>query len=262
MKTNSILSALLGLIILFILVLIGWRMSFAVKDTEPSEGLTINSIDNSERTLTKVNSPPIDLSSSSSSGSSSGSSSNSDDCDDDCSLGEKRCVGNYVQECGDYDSDDCLEWGEDILCEFGCQNGNCLGGEVSLYIDSYEAQKGETFTLPININTLEEVYAVHLEIEFDPLILEVKGVREKYLNKESTYIIEKDSLDNLNGRIRYVSTIIGEQDGVSGSGELIEIEFVAKGTGECSLNFIKTEILNSDLEYMEIETSEGSVIVN
>lgn len=262
MKTNSLLGVLLGLIIISFLIFIGWRTGFAVKDSEPSEGLTINQITKPEVPLTKINLLPIDSSSGSSSRSSGKSSGDSDDCDDDCSLGAKRCVGDYAQKCGDYDRDDCLEWGNNVLCEFGCQNGDCFGGQVMLDIGSYEAQKGEVFTLPVSINTLEEVYAVHLEIEFDPVVLEVRKIREKYLNEENTYIVEKDGLDNILGRISYVSTIIGEQNGVSGSGVLIEIEFVAIGSGESSLNFIKTEILNSDLEYMEIESSEGVVIVN
>ncbi|MFA5060838.1 MAG: cohesin domain-containing protein [Candidatus Pacearchaeota archaeon] len=261
MKANLFLGILAGLVILFLLALIGWRSGFAVKDFEPSEGLTINQISDPKSPSIKTSGLPVD-SSKSSSKSSGKSSGDSDDCDDDCSLGEKRCVGEYAQKCGDYDSDDCLEWEENNLCEFGCQNGVCLGGQVILNIGFYEAQKGETFTLPVSINTLEEVYAAHLEIEFDPLILQVKEIKEKYLNEENTYVIEKGSLDNSEGRIRYVSTIIGEQKGVSGLGELIEIEFVAIEEGESSLNFIKTEILNSELEYMVVETSEGNVVVN
>lgn len=42
-------------------------------------------------------------------------------CSDECSYGKKRCSGNYVQTCGNYDSDDCLEWGGGIYCSDGCK---------------------------------------------------------------------------------------------------------------------------------------------
>ena len=48
-------------------------------------------------------------------------------CSDDCSRGEKRCSGNSVQICGNYDNDNCLEWGGSVSCNQGetCSNGQC-----------------------------------------------------------------------------------------------------------------------------------------
>jgi len=47
------------------------------------------------------------------------------DCTDECSLGEKQCNGNYLEECGDYDEDECLEFGNPQYCEHGCSNNAC-----------------------------------------------------------------------------------------------------------------------------------------
>lgn len=262
MKENLILGILVGFVILLLLILIGWRSGFAVKGQEPSGGLIKGQVTNPEAS-TRINRSPVDFSESSSRISGRRSSGSSSGCKDECSLNERRCVEGHAQKCGNYDSDDCLEWGSETFCKFGCQNGNCLINGIILSIESYDAQKGEVFTLPININTFEEVYAVHLEMEFDQSIIKANKISEKYLNSEGeTYVIEKDGLDNINGRIRYVSTILGESQGVSGSGILIEIEFIALESGESSLNFVKTEILNSHLEYVGIETSEGIVVVS
>ena len=73
-------------------------------------------------------------------------------CTDECILGNLRCYGSVSQKCGNYDSDSCLEWGDDencystgcdgnykVLgycgdgvckvskteCEFGCSDGSC-----------------------------------------------------------------------------------------------------------------------------------------
>ena len=48
-------------------------------------------------------------------------------CDDECADGSRRCEGEGYQVCGDFDSDDCLEWGPTTDCPSGetCSNGYC-----------------------------------------------------------------------------------------------------------------------------------------
>ena len=50
-------------------------------------------------------------------------------CQDECSsINSKRCSNDGYQICGNYDKDDCLEWGSIINCSVNtiCQNGNCV----------------------------------------------------------------------------------------------------------------------------------------
>lgn len=49
----------------------------------------------------------------------------STNCSNECTSGQKRCYGNYAQNCGDYDSDSCLEWNTGTYCQFGCRDGIC-----------------------------------------------------------------------------------------------------------------------------------------
>jgi len=52
----------------------------------------------------------------------------SSDCVNECTVsGARRCDGNGVQECGDTDSDPCLEWGTTAACAASqtCSNGWC-----------------------------------------------------------------------------------------------------------------------------------------
>jgi hypothetical protein len=49
-------------------------------------------------------------------------------CSSECTAGSTRCDGSDgYQECGDFDSDSCLEWGPKVLCNTGetCSNGVC-----------------------------------------------------------------------------------------------------------------------------------------
>jgi hypothetical protein len=55
-------------------------------------------------------------------------------CSNECSAGQKRCLdGDAWEECGNYDGDECLEWGGWWSCSQSypgttCSNGYCVGG--------------------------------------------------------------------------------------------------------------------------------------
>lgn len=90
-------------------------------------------------------------------------------CTDECSYtGEKRCSGDYIQACDDYDSDECLEWKTDQYCEYGCLVGVCQQPPEG-YIVSYVID-GDTLILTndervrlIGINAPESGQNCYLE---------------------------------------------------------------------------------------------------
>jgi len=48
-------------------------------------------------------------------------------CINDCSyFGQKRCKGDDLQTCGNYDFDECLEWETTQECKYGCSNNKCI----------------------------------------------------------------------------------------------------------------------------------------
>jgi hypothetical protein len=51
-------------------------------------------------------------------------------CVEECVTGTRECDGDGYKECGDYDSDVCLDWGPVIACTAGetCSNGYCDTG--------------------------------------------------------------------------------------------------------------------------------------
>ncbi len=48
-------------------------------------------------------------------------------CTDECAVGATRCGGGGVQSCGNFDNDNCQEWGPAIPCDAAqeCANGRC-----------------------------------------------------------------------------------------------------------------------------------------
>jgi len=49
-------------------------------------------------------------------------------CSDECTSGQRRCNGDAVQTCGNYDGDQCMEWGGDQSCTCGCSGTACITG--------------------------------------------------------------------------------------------------------------------------------------
>ena len=55
-------------------------------------------------------------------------------CEDECTtVNAKKCAGNGVQLCGNFDGDVCLEWGDPAPCAQGetCSGGNCAVGCIN-----------------------------------------------------------------------------------------------------------------------------------
>jgi hypothetical protein len=68
-------------------------------------------------------------------------------CTDDCAKGQTQCVGDSVQQCGQFDQDACLDWGAPVSCPGGCQSGKCIGPVVcgNGKIEGGEACEGSDF---------------------------------------------------------------------------------------------------------------------
>ncbi len=222
MKTLLVLVILIGLVLVFLLGLIGWQTGFLVKDVE--------------------------------------------------SAGRDLISGELISQNSDI-TERMIDKTEEIFLRDGSSGGSSSNGgsednhniiidyKTKLKIESHNVKEGETFIVGINIDAEEEIYAVHLELEFDPSIVKVNKITEKFINKDSdTYPII--NIDNSKGKITYASTRFETQNGISGVGILIEIEFIALKNGISNLSFGDVKILNSDLESVEFGLSDGSVKVN
>jgi len=72
------------------------------------------------------------------------------DCPDACREGAYRCDGNDVQVCGDYDGDDCPEWGTGTPCapDETCLLGACIVDGTTVLFVSPQGDDAWSGTLP------------------------------------------------------------------------------------------------------------------
>lgn len=79
-----------------------------------------------------------------------GGASNNQECSDECAQGEQRCAqGQDAYEvCGQYDDDQCLEWGGLVQCPESetCSAGSCGGVQTGLVLTGELLPAGGTMS--------------------------------------------------------------------------------------------------------------------
>ncbi|UCD03362.1 MAG: hypothetical protein JSV63_01875 [Candidatus Aenigmatarchaeota archaeon] len=150
---------------------------------------------------------------------------------------------------------------------FACSAGTCepqLTAAVSVSPGSSEVSVNDIFSVDVEIDTDSPVYAVYLKMGFDENVLQATDISEgNFLDSDAQNPIVL-SYDNDAGEIEYAQTRISPQDGKSGSGTLITVDFEAisstTDTTEISLEVV--DIVDENIEDFTVDKENGVVKVN
>lgn len=121
---------------------------------------------------------------------------------------------------------------------------------MSLKPSKTQIAVGESFTLDVWVNNVNNLFGAALSIKFEDAILEVNSVtlKNKFLGSDVV------TIDNEDGKGRYAIAVTQKagNSGKSGSGVLATIEFVGKKSGQSHITIIT--------ETVELMASTGSKI--
>ena len=120
---------------------------------------------------------------------------------------------------------------------------------LSFSIDELPVRADDTFTLHLNVEDATDLAGWLCNIVFDPAVLEAVEVSEgDFLKKDdrTTFFLES-TIDNTAGNITSVGSISLSRDGVSGTGKLLSVTFVAKTIGETQVTLTNLYAGSSDL---------------
>ena len=111
---------------------------------------------------------------------------------------------------------------------------------------------GDTFTLDIRAENVIDFAGWQFDIAFDPEMLEAVEVNEGDFLKTGggTTFFQKGTIDNTTGKITGLSTTRISESGVSGTGTILSVTFIAKADGETQVT----------LENFEFGAISGDVI--
>jgi hypothetical protein len=121
---------------------------------------------------------------------------------------------------------------------------------------------GETFTVQVKIDNGSNIFAVPLNIEYDPGILEITSLHEgSYLKKDGSQTSFLTSVDRDRGKITVGLARLGHIGGVSGSGTLMSMAFKALRSGTALLSFADGKPVDSELNVLPAEFIRGEIRV-
>ncbi len=112
---------------------------------------------------------------------------------------------------------------------------------------------GDTFTLDLNAENITDFAGWQGDISYDPKILEAVEITEGDFLKTDDVdtFYQAGTIDNPAGRISGISSARIAESGVTGTGTLLSVMFIAKAGGE------ETQLV---LENFEFGTSDGTII--
>ena len=108
---------------------------------------------------------------------------------------------------------------------------------VNHTVSKMPIRSGDTFTVDISAETVFDLAKWQLDIAFDPAALEAIDVSEGDFLKMGggTTSFQGGTINNAAGNITGLSAERGGDQGVSGTGTLLQVEFKAKSSGETTL---------------------------
>jgi len=136
---------------------------------------------------------------------------------------------------------------------------------ISINPPASNHSQGENFTINIEINTQEEIFAVEFELSFESGLIEVLNVTKgNFLNKDGTETYSIIKFNNTKGEVKFANTRLGIQNGVSGTGLLATIDFRALSNGTSQLSLENVQFADPSLKVGEItvEISNGQVNIS
>ena len=133
---------------------------------------------------------------------------------------------------------------------------------------AYEIQPGARVEIPIEIRNVQDLYAVDLEIHFDPRILtfedadpQMDGIQPALGTFLDAGMVLYNTVDPEAGIIRFVMTQVNPSEPKSGSGVLIVLYAVGAAEGESTLEVVRADLSTREGVAIPSELVENSVKV-
>ena len=138
-------------------------------------------------------------------------------------------------------------------------------GSARLYfsIDDIPVRVEDMFTLHLNIADVTNLSGWLCDIVFDPTALEaVEVIEGDFLNKSnvSTFFL-KSTIDNAAGKVTGIGAVRLSKNGVSDTGKLISVTFVAKKLGDTQVAIANLYAGSSDLIAIPMSAPEIVITV-
>lgn len=121
---------------------------------------------------------------------------------------------------------------------------------------------GKTFAVNVVLSQVQNLYSVPLQITYNPNMLEVVNVSDGNLlsrDGQPVALVHRD--DPSTGTLQVTATRPPNSGGVSGSGQVFTITFLAKGSGTSTLNIARDGLRDSSMQPIQASGAQATVTV-
>ena len=122
-----------------------------------------------------------------------------------------------------------------------------LAGTISVQPAAPTVTVGQSFTLSVVISGASDLYAYQFDLGFNPAVLKATSVTEgAFLGTGGPTIFIPGTIDNVGGSITANADILdGAVSGVNGSGDLLDVSFLALAAGSSGVQVFNLIALDS-----------------
>jgi len=154
-----------------------------------------------------------------------------------------------------------------ILLPFGAAaaQGETQGGVFG----DFEVSPGDRVEIPVEIRDVSELYAVDIEIRFDPDVIQIEdanpnldGVQPALGTFLDAGLTLFNTVDNEQGIIQFVMTQVNPSEPKSGDGVLLILYALGIDEGESDLAVTKLEFSDRFGEAIPVEAVDGTISVS
>ncbi|MDI9566481.1 MAG: Cohesin domain protein [Chloroflexi bacterium ADurb.Bin120] len=135
--------------------------------------------------------------------------------------------------------------------------------------EDIKVQPGAQFELPVEVRGVENLYAVDIEIRFDPAILQaedadpnMEGVQAGLSTFLEAGLLLYNTIDNQEGVLRFAMSQVNPAEPVSGDGILLVVYFLARAEGKTELEISFLEASDRYGVEVVLEPEDGLVTVS
>lgn len=136
---------------------------------------------------------------------------------------------------------------------------SATAGTVSISPAATTVSAGQTFSVDVRIDDVANLYSFQFDIGYDPTLLNALQIVQGPFMQDADWLA--GAIDNTSGYIPFAGSLIGPLPGITGSGVLATIDFLAVGTGTGSVSILEGVFLNWMPDDITLDTVPGSVNV-
>ncbi len=119
----------------------------------------------------------------------------------------------------------------------------------------------QQMSMSVRVDQISKVSEAHLTLSYDPKVLTLEKAQEGSFLKQGGANTSFAASENGPGRVKIHVKRFGDSQGISGSGDLVQLTFSGKGVGTSPILLENPQLLTPAKGYLPIQSTQGQIRV-